>query len=132
MDGPPARWASGADACRADMKELLNLKIKRRESFRPFAPSVLDEHISPNGSKRTTTCPCRFSKFDPKNDRSSLRSPTWIIRASCKRYPNAPIRSYSVIDTFRELTGAPIVLNTSFNENEPVVCEPRRILSLEM
>jgi carbamoyltransferase len=35
---------------------------------------------------------------------------------------------YSVIDTFRELTGVPMVLNTSFNENEPVVCEPREAL----
>ena len=35
---------------------------------------------------------------------------------------------YSVIDTFRELTGVPMVLNTSFNENEPVVCEPRQAL----
>jgi carbamoyltransferase len=45
-----------ADPRRAETKELLNLKIKRRESFRPFAPSVLD-NMSPNGSKRTTTFP---------------------------------------------------------------------------
>jgi carbamoyltransferase len=106
------------------MKELL--KIKRRESFRPFAPSVLDKHVAEWFEEDDDVPLMQVFQIRAENDRSSPRSLMWTVRAACKRYPNAPIRS--IIDSFRELTGVPMVLNTSFNENEPVVCEPRQAL----
>jgi carbamoyltransferase len=112
-----------ADPRRADAKDLLNKKIKRRESFRPFAPSVLEEYAS-NYFEYCEGTPFMEKVFPIKAGvQNQIPAVTHVdgsgrLQTVCRKY-NAPY--YDLIDTFRQLTGVPVLLNTSFNENEPIV-----------
>jgi carbamoyltransferase len=120
-----------ADPRRGDMRDLLNLKIKRRESFRPFAPSILEERT---GDWFTIDYPDPFMvKVYPirENKRAEIPAVTHVdgtgrlqtvSRATNPRY-------WSLIAAFERLTGVPLVLNTSFNENEPIVNTPAEALA---
>ena len=118
------------DPRRADMKNILNLKIKRRESFRPFAPSILREAVA-DWFARDEDVPFMLQVLPIRPERrvqipavthvdGTGRLQT-VDRASNPRY-------YALIEAFFQLTGVPMVLNTSFNENEPVVCRPEEAL----
>ncbi|QGW29741.1 carbamoyltransferase C-terminal domain-containing protein [Phnomibacter ginsenosidimutans] len=119
-----------ADPRRADAKELLNHKIKRRESFRPFAPSVLEEYASQYFEFCEDT-PFMEKVFPIKPEmQNQIPAVTHVdgsgrLQTVCRKY-NAPY--YDLIDTFRQLTGVPVLLNTSFNENEPIVNTPEEAL----
>jgi carbamoyltransferase len=118
------------DPRRADMKALLNAKIKRRESFRPFAPSVLEEAVS-EWFEEDDAVPFMMQVFQIREEkRNSIPAVTHVDGSgrlqTVSRLTNP--RYYRLIDSFRNLTGVPMVLNTSFNENEPVVCEPKEAL----
>ncbi|MGC1777278.1 MAG: carbamoyltransferase C-terminal domain-containing protein, partial [Xanthobacteraceae bacterium] len=118
------------DPRRADMKNILNLKIKRRESFRPFAPSILREQVA-NWFTRDDDVPFMLQVFPIRPERrEQIPAVTHVDgtgrlqtvdRTSNPRY-------YALIESFFRLTGVPMVLNTSFNENEPVVCRPEEAL----
>jgi carbamoyltransferase len=118
------------DPRRADMKEILNKRIKKREPFRPFAPSILEERVG-DYFEQTHPSPTMLMVYQIRPERraeipavthvdGSGRLQT-VSRAMNERY-------YQLIADFNELTGTPIVLNTSFNENEPVVCTPRHAI----
>ena len=118
------------DPRRADMKDILNLKIKRRESFRPFAPSILREAV-PDWFELDGDVPFMMQVYPIREDQrpripavthvdGSGRLQT-VDRATNPRY-------HRLIEAFEALTGVPMVLNTSFNENEPVVCRPEEAL----
>ena len=118
------------DPRRGDMKAILNAKIKRRELFRPFAPSVLSEHVS-DWFEEDDAVPFMMQVFQIKEDkRSQIPAVTHVDGSgrlqSVTREAN-PLY-HQLISEFRELTGIPMVLNTSFNENEPVVCQPKEAL----
>jgi carbamoyltransferase len=115
-----------ADPRRADMKDVLNSRIKRREPFRPFAPSILVEATG-DYFEKSSPDPFMLKVYPIKKDKQSVipavthvdgtgRLQT-VDRAANPRY-------WKLIKTFENLTGVPIVLNTSFNENEPIVCRP--------
>jgi carbamoyltransferase len=118
------------DPRRADMKNILNRKIKRRESFRPFAPSVLREAVA-DWFERDDDVPFMLQVFPIRRERrGQIPAVTHVDgtgrlqtvdRASNPRY-------YALIEAFSGLTGIPMLLNTSFNENEPVVCRPEEAL----
>jgi len=118
------------DPRRADMKDILNRKIKRRESFRPFAPSVLREAV-PQWFETDDDVPFMMQVFRIRAERrAQIPAVTHVdgtgrlqtvTRAANSRY-------YRLIECFRDISGVPMVLNTSFNENEPVVCAPREAL----
>lgn len=118
------------DPRRADMKNILNLKIKRRESFRPFAPSVLRETVS-DWFERDDDVPFMLQVIPIRAERrSQIPAVTHVDgtgRLQTVDRTNNP-RYYALIETFFRLTGVPMVLNTSFNENEPVVCRPEEAL----
>ena len=118
------------DPRRADMKELLNLKIKRRESFRPFAPSVLDKYVA-EWFEEDDDVPFMMQVFQIRAEKRPLIPAVTHVDGS-GRLQTVSARTnplyYRLIDSFRDLTGVPMLLNTSFNENEPVVCEPRQAL----
>ena len=114
----------------ATMKDVLNARIKHREWFRPFAPSILAEHqheffehdhpspfmlhvykIRPE--KRAELC-----AVNHVDDTGRLQS---VAREENPLY-------YDLIKTFQKKTGTPVVLNTSFNENEPIVCAPQEAI----
>ncbi len=118
------------DPRRADMKEILNVKIKRRESFRPFAPSVLRESVG-EWFETDYEVPFMLQVYQIREERrASIPAVTHVNGSgrlqSVTREQNP--RYYRLIDSFRELTGVPLVLNTSFNENEPVVNNPSEAL----
>jgi carbamoyltransferase len=118
------------DPRRTDMKELLNLKIKRRESFRPFAPSVLREAV-PHWFEVDDDVPFMMQVYPVRKERRSQIPAVTHVDGSGRlqtvsRETN-PLY-YKLIAAFAELTGVPMVLNTSFNENEPVVCRPEEAL----
>ncbi|CAN5569098.1 hypothetical protein BH10BAC3_BH10BAC3_42310 [soil metagenome] len=119
-----------ADPRRNDAKELLNLKIKRRENFRPFAPSILKDFTN-DFFEKTDEVPYMEKVFIIKaNRRSEIPAVTHsdgtgrLQTVSKEMNPDY----YQLIDTFRQQTGIPILLNTSFNENEPIVNTPREAL----
>jgi len=118
------------DPRRADMKEILNLKIKRRESFRPFAPSILAEATA-DWFEETDEVPFMMQVFQIRADkRPQIPAVTHVDGSgrlqTVRREANA--RYHRLISAFCDLTGVPMVLNTSFNENEPVVCKPQEAL----
>jgi len=118
------------DPRRADMKDILNLKIKRRESFRPFAPSILREAVK-DWFETDDDVPFMMQVFKIKADkRKEIPAVTHVDgsgRLQTVTWAGNP-RYARLIQTFGEITGVPIVLNTSFNENEPVVCKPEEAI----
>jgi carbamoyltransferase len=118
------------DPRRPDMKDILNLKIKRRESFRPFAPSILREAVA-EWFETEDDVPFMTEVFQIRQERRGEIPAVTHVDGSGRlqtvhRHTN-PLY-YSLIEAFRDLTGVPILLNTSFNENEPVVCRPEEAL----
>lgn len=118
------------DPRRADMKDILNLKIKRRESFRPFAPSIQREHVSEWFAEEDEV-PFMMQVFQIREERRPAIPAVTHVDGSGRlqtvsRSTNP--RYWRLIEAFRRRTGIPMVLNTSFNENEPVVCQPSEAL----
>ena len=120
-----------ADPRRADIKDILNAKIKRRESFRPFAPSILREEVG-EWFEQDDDVPFMMEVFQIRpNHREMVPAVTHVDgtgRLQTVHKQTNP-RYYRLIEHFREITGVPMVLNTSFNENEPVVCYPEEALN---
>ena len=118
------------DPRRADMKDILNLKIKRRESFRPFAPSILRDAVK-DWFETDDDVPFMMQVFKIKPDkRTEIPAVTHVDgsgRLQTVTWAGNP-RYARLIEAFRGITGVPIVLNTSFNENEPVVCKPEEAI----
>ena len=118
------------DPRRADMKALLNAKIKRRESFRPFAPSVLEEAV-PDWFEEDDAVPFMMQVFQIREDKRPLIPAVTHVDGSGRLQTvsqRTNPRYHRLIEAFRGLTEVPMVLNTSFNENEPVVCVPKEAL----
>jgi carbamoyltransferase len=119
-----------ADPRRADMKDILNARIKHREPFRPFAPSVLLEATG-DYFEQSYPDPFMLKVYAVRPEKRAVipavthvdgtgRLQT-VDRAANPRY-------WALIKAFEGLTGIPVVLNTSFNENEPIVCRPREAI----
>jgi carbamoyltransferase len=118
------------DPRRADMKAILNAKIKRRESFRPFAPSVLEEAVA-DWFEEDDAVPFMMQVFQIREEKRALIPAVTHVDGSGRLqtvYRHTNPRYHQLIEAYRDLTGVPMVLNTSFNENEPVVCEPKEAL----
>jgi carbamoyltransferase len=118
------------DPRRANMKDLLNLKIKRRESFRPFAPSILREHVG-SWFEEENDVPFMMQVFQIRADKRPLIPAVTHVDGSGRLqtvHRETNLLYWMLIEAFRERTGVPMVLNTSFNENEPVVCRAEEAL----
>ena len=118
------------DPRRADMKAILNAKIKRRESFRPFAPSVLSEAVG-EWFEEDDDVPFMMQVFQIRQaKRMEIPAVTHVDGSGRLQTVKASAnpRYHALISAFRDITGVPMVLNTSFNENEPVVCTPEQAL----
>ena len=146
--GPRALGARSiiGDARSSKMQRIMNLKIKFRESFRPFAPSVLEEDVS-EYFKMDTASPYMLITADVRDDkrvdggpgeesaglekvnrvRSTVPAITHVdysarIQTVCREH--SPLY-YDIIKSFRELTGCSVIINTSFNvRGEPIVMSP--------
>jgi len=114
---------------KAEMKDRLNERVKRREYFRPFAPSVLEERVSdffemPNN----LNSPYMILSGEVKEEKRKIipavthaDNTARVHTVSSKINP----KYWNLINEFEKITGVPVLLNTSFNENEPIVCTPK-------
>ena len=119
-----------ADPRRRDMRDIINQKIKFRERFRPFAPSVLAEAID-EYFVGAVHDPFMLQVYPVRPDkRDTIPAVTHVDGSgrlqSVSQESNA--RYWALINAFRAQTGVPILLNTSFNENEPIVERPEQAL----
>ncbi|MCB9246129.1 MAG: carbamoyltransferase [Flavobacteriales bacterium] len=114
------------DPTRQDARDLLNSKIKRRESFRPFAPSILEEYAK-DYFENPDVVPFMEKVLRIRPEKRALIPAVTHVdgtgRLQTVRKEDNP-RYYGLIKRFMELKGVPILLNTSFNENEPIVNDP--------
>ena len=118
------------DPRRPDMRDILNLKIKLRESFRPFAPSVLREVVG-EWFETDDDVPFMMRVFQVKKERQEVIPAVTHVDGSGRLqtvHRETNPRFYNLIEHFRDLTGVPMLLNTSFNENEPIVCHSEEAL----
>jgi len=119
-----------ADPRNPGAKELLNAKIKRRESFRPFAPSILREYVG-DYFEKVEEVPFMEKVFQIQPEKRSLIPAVTHVDGSGRLQTvmkDISPRYYALIERFRQKTGIPILLNTSFNENEPIVNTPAEAL----
>ncbi len=118
------------DPRRSDMKDILNLKNKRRESFRPFAPSILREAVK-EWFETDYDVPFMLQVYQIRPEKRPLIPAVTHVNGSGRLQTVTEAqnpRYYRLIKAFEKMTGVPVVLNTSFNENEPVVCRPEEAL----
>jgi len=112
------------------MKEILNSRIKRREPFRPFAPSVLLEDTGEYFEKNYPD-PFMLKVYPIRVEKRELLPAVTHVdgtgRLQTVSREENPLY-YRLLRAFKDLTGVPVVLNTSFNENEPIVCTPDEAL----
>jgi carbamoyltransferase len=118
-----------ADPRRPEMRDILNQKVKHREDFRPFAPSVLAEHAEEWFEVGAKLASHEFMLFacDVKPDRRD-RIPAVVHKDGSARVQlvsrKLNPRFHELISRFFAKTGVPVVVNTSFNDSEPIVCTP--------
>ena len=119
-----------ADPRRPEMKDVLNRRIKHREIFRPFAPSILAEATSEYFEKSYPSPFMTLAYAVRPEKRAKIPAPTHVDGTgrlqTVTREANS--RYHALISAFRDLTGVPVVLNTSFNDNEPIVCRPEEAI----
>jgi carbamoyltransferase len=120
-----------ADPRRTDMRDIINLRIKFREKFRPFAPSILEEHV---GDWFTIDEPAPYmEKVLPIRPEKRALIPAVTHVDGSGRLQSVSRRTnplyHALISRFYGATGVPIVLNTSLNENEPIVRTPAEAIS---
>ena len=118
------------DPRRVEMRDILNLKIKRREAFRPFAPSILEEAAGDFFTQSQTSPFMLMAHCVRPEKRCQIPATTHVDGTGRLQTVSAHQnpRFYKLIREFARLTRVPVLLNTSFNENEPIVCRPEEAL----
>lgn len=118
------------DPRRAEMKDILNDRIKKREPFRPFAPSILEDRVG-DYFEQTHPAPTMLMVYQIKQERRNEIPAVAHVDGSGRLQTvsrKVNDRYYQLISDFDKLTGVPVILNTSFNENEPIVCTPQEAI----
>ena len=113
-----------------EMKEILNTKIKKREPFRPFAPSVLEEKVG-EYFEQSKSVPFMEKVYAIKPEKHKLIPAVCHVDGTGRLQSVSPKENqlyYDLIKEFGRITGVPMLLNTSFNENEPIVNTPEQAL----
>jgi carbamoyltransferase len=119
-----------ADPRRADMREIINTRIKFRERFRPFAPSVLEERVH-EYFVGAVPDPFMLQVYPVRPDKRAVVPAITHVDGSGRLQTvsrRANPRYWNLIQAFDRVSGVPMLLNTSFNENEPIVLHPREAL----
>jgi carbamoyltransferase len=119
-----------ADPRRPEMKDTLNRRIKHREIFRPFAPSILAESTGDYFEKSYPSPFMTLAYHVRPEKRDRIPAPTHVDGTGRLQTVtrDANPRYWQLIKAFESLTGVPVVLNTSFNDNEPIVCRPQEAI----
>lgn len=125
-----------ADPTRPEMKDRLNARVKRREGFRPFAPSVLEERVGEFFvMPRNLPSPFMILVGDVvESKRAVLPAVTHADNTARVHTVSRKVNEkyYRLIEEFGKISGVPVLLNTSFNENEPIVRTPREAVDCLM
>lgn len=119
-----------ADPRRRDMRDIINQKIKFRERFRPFAPSVLAEALD-EYFVGAVHDPFMIQVYPVRPDKRDVIPAVTHVDGSGRLQSVAPEtnpRYWALLSAFQAATGVPVLLNTSFNENEPIVERPEQAL----
>jgi len=119
-----------ADPRRADMREIINTRIKFREKFRPFAPSILEESVH-EYFVGAVPDPFMIQVYPVRPEkRSVIPAVTHVDGSGRLQTVNRQANPlyWQLLKAFEKLTGVPVLLNTSFNENEPIVHKPAEAL----
>ncbi len=119
-----------ADPRNSEIKGLLNEKIKNREKFRPFAPSILEEYVS-EWFDIDDNVNFMSKVYKINENKKSIVPGVVHIDGTCRLQTvskNYNENYYKIITEFKELTEVPMILNTSFNENEPIVSSPNEAI----
>ncbi len=114
-----------ADPRRQEMKDRLNQRIKHRENFRPFAPSVPEEDADQFFEMDEGDSPFMLKVFPVKQEKKSVIPAATHVDGTARVQTvsrDSNPRFWNLLREFGKLTGVPVLLNTSFNENEPIVC----------
>jgi len=113
---------------KAEMKDRLNERVKRREYFRPFAPSILEERVSDFFEMpKNTNSPYMILSGKVKEEKRKIIPAVTHADNTARVHTvnsNDNLKYWNLINEFGKITGVPVLLNTSFNENEPIVCTP--------
>ena len=120
-----------ADPRRHDMKDILNARIKHREPFRPFAPSILQEDVG-DYFDQSYPDPFMIKVYNVLPDKQAVIPAVTHVDGTGRLQTveqGANPRYWQLINAFKQETGVPVILNTSFNENEPIVCTPDEAVS---
>ncbi len=118
------------DPRRDEMKFVLNERIKRRETFRPFAPSILIEKVS-EYFERDYPDPFMIKVYPIKSEKRAVIPAVTHVDGTGRLQTVSKFENplyWNLIHEFEKITGIPVVLNTSFNENEPIVCKPEEAM----
>ena len=119
-----------ADPRRPDMREIVNTKIKFREKFRPFAPSILEEALD-DYFVNAVADPFMIQVYPVRAEKRSIIPAVTHVDGSGRLQTVSRVGNplyWGLLKAFEKLTGVPVLLNTSFNENEPIVHLPREAL----
>jgi carbamoyltransferase len=119
-----------ADPRRPEMKDILNRRIKHREAFRPFAPSITQEAAG-DFFERTNPSPFMTFAYPVRAEkRAVIPAPTHVDGTSRLQTVSRAANPlyWKLLRALGDLTGVPVALNTSFNDNEPIVCRPEEAL----
>ena len=123
-----------ADPRSSTTQQLLNSRIKNRESFRPFAPAVLEEHVG-DYFDQSYPDPFMLKVYGVLPEKHEIIPAVTHVDGSGRLQTvtrDISLPYYELIKAFYERTGVPVVLNTSFNENEPIVCTPQEAIACFM
>ncbi len=119
-----------ADPRRGEMKDILNRRIKHREPFRPFAPSILEESVAEYFDAPGLSPFMQMAFPVRREKRKEIPAATHVdgtgrLQSVGKQ---ANPRFWALLDEFCRQTSVPVLLNTSFNESEPIVCFPEQAI----
>ena len=123
-----------ADPRHSSTQDLLNSRIKNRESFRPFAPAVLEEHVG-DYFDQSYPDPFMLKVYGVLPEKRDIIPAVTHVDGSGRLQTvtsDSSLPYYELINAFYERTGVPVLLNTSFNENEPIVCTPEEAIACFM
>ena len=119
-----------ANPCNPDIKKIINLKIKRRENFRPFAPAILYEEKNKWFDNNFSNPYMSHVENIKKEQQNKIPAVTHIDGTGRVQTVTKDINQnfYKLINEFYKLSKVPILLNTSFNENEPIVMDHKNAI----
>jgi carbamoyltransferase len=115
-----------ADPRRPDMKDILNRRVKNREPFRPFAPSIVEEAVG-EYFEQTHPSPFMLLAYPARPEKRALIPAALHVDGTGRVHTVSRATNplfWEILTRFERLTGVPVLINTSFNESEPIVCHP--------